>query len=78
VRELFSEAMKGSPRAPLTRDELLAKFRSCLEFGLGTPRADADALAEEIFHLERSADAATALVRAFPQASSDGTARRVA
>lgn len=66
VRELYSDTMKGSPRAPMTQDELLAKFYNCLEFGLGANRAAADALADEIFRLERSSDAAAGLVRAFP------------
>ena len=36
----------------MSEDELLNKFRNCLEFGLGAKRAEADRLAETIMNLE--------------------------
>jgi 2-methylcitrate dehydratase PrpD len=68
VLEAASETIKGSPQEPMTSEELLAKFRACLEFGLGAKRAHADRLAETIMSLERSDDAARAIVDAFPTA----------
>jgi len=48
------------------RDELLAKFRACLDFGLNATGDQADRLADAIMNLEKSADAARAIVEAFP------------
>ena len=64
--ELKSDTIKGSPQEPLSEDELLAKFRGCLEYGLAASRADADRLADNIMHLDTASDAVTALVPAFP------------
>jgi hypothetical protein len=50
----------------MTPDELLAKFRACLDFGLGANREQADRLADAIMTLEKSDDAARAIVEAFP------------
>ena len=64
--ELTATVMKGSPHQPLTDAELLAKFRDCLEFGLGATPAEADRLAQAVAGLERSRDVARDLVDAFP------------
>ena len=66
VLEAASETIKGSPGEPLSDEELHAKFRACLEFGLGASAAQADRLAETIENLERETDAAKAIVEAFP------------
>jgi 2-methylcitrate dehydratase PrpD len=70
VIEVRSDTVKGSPQEPMSEDELLAKFRGCLEFGLGAKRADADRLADAIMHLDTMADAAAGIVGAFPQGRS--------
>lgn len=70
TRELYSDTMKGSPRDPLTRDELLTKFRACLEYGYGVGSDVADRYAEVILGIESSTDAGRALVDAFPTARS--------
>ncbi len=67
VIEVRSDTVKGSPQEPMSEDELLVKFRGCLEFGLGAARADTDRLADAIMHLDTMADAAAGLVGAFPQ-----------
>jgi len=51
----------------MSEDELLAKFRDCLEFGLGATKADADRLADAIMNPETVGDAAKSIVSAFPQ-----------
>ncbi len=68
VIEVKSDTVKGSPQEPMSEDELLNKFRDCLEFGVGAKRADADKLADAIMSLENATDAGAALVGAFPQA----------
>ena len=68
VIEVKSDTVKGSPPEPMSEDELLAKFRGCLEYGLGAKRADADKLADTIMGLEDVTDAGAAIVGAFPQA----------
>ncbi len=50
----------------MSEDELLAKFRGCLEFGLGAKRAAADRLADAVLNLDKATDAAQTLVAAFP------------
>lgn len=67
VIEVKSDTIKGSPQEPMSEGELLAKFRGCLEFGLGATRADADRLADAIMSIDTAADAAAAIVGAFPQ-----------
>ncbi|MGZ5090343.1 MAG: MmgE/PrpD family protein [Burkholderiales bacterium] len=67
--EVSSETIKGSPHEPMTSEELLGKFRACLEFGLGATRAQTDRLADTVTNLERYPDAAAAVVDAFPGAS---------
>lgn len=67
VIEVRSDTIKGSPQEPMSEDELLAKFRDCLEFGLGARRADADRLADAVMNLDTAEDAAAAIVGAFPQ-----------
>jgi len=70
-RVLFSDAMKGSPRAPMTVDEILTKFRTCLAYGLDASRADSDRLANLVFDIDKSSDAARELVDAFPSSRRD-------
>jgi 2-methylcitrate dehydratase PrpD len=64
--EAARATIKGSPREPMTEDELLTKFRACLEFGLAATRSQADRLAETVLNLEAAPDAGAALVGAFP------------
>jgi 2-methylcitrate dehydratase PrpD len=68
VVEVKSDTVKGSPQEPMSEDEMLNKFRDCLEFGVGAKRAEADKLADAIMSLENATDAGAALVAAFPQA----------
>ncbi|HEV2007735.1 MAG TPA: hypothetical protein VGQ88_03330, partial [Burkholderiales bacterium] len=62
-----SDTIKGSPQEPMSEDELLAKLRGCLEFGLGAKRADIDRLADAVMKLETAADVAAVIVGEFPQ-----------
>jgi 2-methylcitrate dehydratase PrpD len=66
VVEVKSDTIKGSPQEPMSEDELIAKFRGCLEFGLNASRADADKLADAIMKLETATDTAATIVGAFP------------
>ncbi len=68
VIERREDIVKGSPQAPMTEAERMAKFYDCLEFGLGATRADADRLADVLLNIEREKDAAAAIVAAFPAA----------
>jgi 2-methylcitrate dehydratase PrpD len=70
TRELAAETIKGSPQDPMTPDELIAKLRGCLAFGLDASKAQADRLAEAVMNLERSDDAARSIVEAFPVTAS--------
>ncbi len=65
---LQASTMKGSPQEPMTDEEMLAKLRDCLEFGLEAPAHAADRLAEAIFTLEHAPDAAGKLLQMFPGA----------
>jgi len=67
ILERGTDIVKGSPQAPMSASERMAKFYDCLEFGLGAKRADADRLAEVLLGIEREPDAAAAIVAAFPQ-----------
>lgn len=67
VVEVKSDTVKGSPQEPMSEDELLVKFRDCLEFGVGATRDAADKLADAIMHIDSATDAGAALVGAFPQ-----------
>ena len=51
----------------MSEDELLNKFRGCLEFGLGASHADADRLANAIMNLETATDAVAVIVGAISQ-----------
>lgn len=62
-----SNIIKGSPEDPMTRDEVMRKFRSCLAFGLDADRAAADRLATLVFALD-TIDDVTSLVSAFTSA----------
>jgi 2-methylcitrate dehydratase PrpD len=64
--ECRRDVMKGSPEDPLTEDEILAKFRHCMDFGLHASRAQADRLADTVLELEGYDNAAGAIVSAFP------------
>jgi 2-methylcitrate dehydratase PrpD len=66
VVEASSDTVKGSPDEPMSEQELIGKFRGCLEFGLGATVAQADRLAEAIAGLESADDAGRAIVEAFP------------
>ncbi|MCC7081813.1 MAG: MmgE/PrpD family protein [Burkholderiales bacterium] len=63
-----TERIKGSPADRMSEAERMAKFRDCLDFGLGTDRAGADRLAGVLQHIERAADVAGSIVSAFPDA----------
>ncbi len=71
VIEASRHTIKGSPQEPMNEDDLLAKFRDCLAFGLGASRADAERLAAVIMDLDAAPDAAAALVAAFPRQNLD-------
>lgn len=66
VIERGTDIVKGSPQAPMSAAERMAKFYDCLDFGLGASRAQADRLADVVMNIEREKDAAAALVAAFP------------
>ena len=67
VLERGSDTIKGSPQQPLAQAELLEKFHSCMDFGLGASRADTAALLEVLRDLERSSDVGRDIVAAFPR-----------
>jgi 2-methylcitrate dehydratase PrpD len=64
VLERARPTMKGSPEEPMSRAEVLAKFRACLAAGLGTEPEAADCLAARIEALEYLPDVA-ALITGF-------------
>jgi 2-methylcitrate dehydratase PrpD len=66
VVQARSDVMKGSPEDPMSEDELVAKFRDCLDFGMGASHVESDRLAEVALNIERADDAARAIVDAFP------------
>ncbi|MEO8753280.1 MAG: MmgE/PrpD family protein [Casimicrobiaceae bacterium] len=66
TRAFASDAMKGSPQAPLTDADFTAKFNACLAFGFGATPVEARRLGAVIDNMESSADAAGDLLRAFP------------
>ena len=67
-RCVYSDTMKGSPADPMTRDEVISKYRSCVRNGLPGSRPDCgDALLTEIQALETAGDVGRSLVRAFPR-----------
>lgn len=76
VRELAAATMKGSPARPMSDEELFAKLRDCLGYGLGATSAEAERLAAAVAELERAPDAARALVAAFPRLRDPGAASR--
>lgn len=65
-RELYSEFMKGGNHDPLSKEDLLAKFHSCMKDGLGANEEQIECLSDAVFSLEKSADAAKSLIQAFP------------
>jgi len=67
--ERFLEFMEGSPEQPMTDDEAVAKFSSCLEMGLGAAPAAIETLADKVLDLENCADIAD-IVAHFPAVSS--------
>ncbi len=66
VIELKRETVKGSPQDPMSDAEMRGKVRGCLEFGLGASAADVERLADVVAGLEKSGDAAKAILDAFP------------
>ena len=64
VLERSRELMKGSPEEPMTQAEVLAKFRSCLGWGMGADAAATARLESAIQALDRLDDVRT-LVGAF-------------
>jgi 2-methylcitrate dehydratase PrpD len=67
--EVKSDTVKGSPQDPMSEHEILAKFRDCLESGLGTSRANADKLTGAIMNIENATDAGAVIAGAFPSYS---------
>jgi 2-methylcitrate dehydratase PrpD len=67
VIEVRGSRVKGSPDDPMSEPEILAKFRSCLAFGLGAGSGEADAYAKIVLGIERAPDVSI-LATAFPQA----------
>jgi 2-methylcitrate dehydratase PrpD len=67
--ERFLEFMEGSPEQPMTDDEAVTKFSSCLEMGLGAAPAVTETLANKVLDLENCADVAD-IVAHFPALSS--------
>jgi 2-methylcitrate dehydratase PrpD len=63
--ERFLEFMEGSPEQPMTDDEGVAKFSSCLEKGLGASPLVIETLADKVLDLENCADIAD-IVAHFP------------
>lgn len=55
----------GSPEAPMSEDDIIAKFEGCAAFGLGLDAAQARPFAERLLVLETAADVAS-LARDFP------------
>jgi 2-methylcitrate dehydratase PrpD len=49
----------GSPEEPMSHEDVLTKFRLCLQDGLGVSTAAAERFAERVMALEHAADAAT-------------------
>ena len=68
THERGSNTIKGSPQEPLSEAELLEKFHSCMEFGLGASRTDTASLLDVLRNLERSSDVGRDIVAAFPRA----------
>jgi 2-methylcitrate dehydratase PrpD len=64
--EASSDTIKGSPQEPMTPEELAAKFRSCMRFGLGASEDEANRLAATVADLEALGDVGHVIVQAFP------------
>lgn len=60
------DTVKGSPVEPMSRDEVLDKFATNMEFGLGAGRPQAEALADLVLALETLPDA-TEIATRFPR-----------
>ena len=67
--ERFLEFMEGSPEQPMTDDEAITKFTSCLEMGLGAAPAVINSLADKVLDLDNCADIAD-IVAHFPALNS--------
>ena len=63
--ERFLEVMEGSPEQPMTDDEAITKFSTCLETGLGAAPAAISILADKVLDLDNCADVAN-IVALFP------------
>jgi hypothetical protein len=57
--------MKGSPDDPMSTEEIMRKFKSCLAFGLNADISEADRLMDVTLALDKT-DNVAELVRAFP------------
>jgi hypothetical protein len=66
--ERFLEFMEGSPEQPMTHDEAITKFSTCLQTGLGAAPAVINTLADQILDLDNCEDVAD-IVADFPAAS---------
>jgi hypothetical protein len=66
--ERFLEFMEGSPEQPMTDDEAITKFSTCLEMGLGAAPTVITTLADQILDLDNCTDVAD-IVAGFPAAS---------
>lgn len=67
VITLRCDTLKGSRQEPMTEREVQDKLRGCFAFGLDAPPEAADRVAQTVFDIDREADAASAICRAFPQ-----------
>lgn len=65
--EIRDTLTPGSPEAPMTDEEVFAKFRLCMDFGLGLGAEQVESLIETVLHLEDLADIRE-LVALFPAA----------
>ena len=68
------DGVLGSPAEPMSEADVFAKFRRCLEDGLGTGAAAADAFADRVLRLGRGDDAAS-LATAFVAMREDAARR---
>ena len=64
----FLEFMEGSPEQPMSDNEAITKFSTCLEMGLGAAPAVITTLADQILDLDNCADVAD-IVADFPASS---------
>ena len=68
-----TRTIKGGPQEPMTEEEIMAKLRDCLAFGLGATPEASNRIGEITLDLERRPDAVTRLCEAFAAAERSGT-----